>query len=446
MKTISKRLAALVLAGCMTCGMAAGASAASVVASIGNKNYTSLNAALRAVKTGETVVLKSNVNNANETQTVGTGKGASFFASHDTAKSFTVDLNGHTITAGAESDAGMLVYAGEDAQNVSITLKNGTISASGDDVSGILIMDDNAATPTTVTLANMTVKATGTGSVGVDCFDAALVVQSANIQGVDDAIYAENAAVNLTAGQFTSTGTDEYNDGAIAVYRFEDEDSAYWAADTVQTPGAPAVIRPTDWKTNPASTVTITNFADVKSGKWYYDCVYQMASQGIISGSNAWTFNPEGNVTREQFAQILANASGADLSAYKGKTSFSDVAATKWSAAGIEWAKDAGVVSGTGKGKFTPTASITRQEVCVMLYNYQQRVMHMPVKNIVSVGTYPDSNKVASWAKEAVQVMLRQGVMSGTTQNGKVMIAPTNTATRSQACSLIAGLLRVENA
>lgn len=81
-----------------------------------------------------------------------------------------------------------------------------------------------------------------------------------------------------------------------------------------------------------------------------------------------------------------------------------------------------------------------------MLYNYQQRVMHMPVKDIVSVGTYPDSNRVASWAQEAVQVMLRQGVMSGATQNGKVMIAPTNTATRSQACSLIAGLLRVENA
>lgn len=444
MKKTSKRLAALLLTGCMTCGMAAGASAASAVATIGNKNYASLNAALRAVKTGETVILKSNVDNAKESYTDAQGKGAAFFASDDTPTSFTIDLNGHTITAGEESEAGMLIWADENAKNLSITLKNGTISTSGEDVSGILVEDDDPATTATVTLANMTVKATG--SAGVDCFDCALVVQSANIQGVDDAIFAGDATVKLIAGQFVSTGTDEYEDGAIASYRFNDDGKGEWAVDAVQTPGAPAVIRPADWKTNPASTVTITNFADVPSGKWYYDCVYQMAGQGIVSGTNAWTFAPEGKVTREQFAQMLANASGVDLNAYKGKTSFSDVAATKWSAPAIEWAKTVGIVSGTGKGKFTPTASITRQEVCVMLYNYQQRVMNMPVKDIVSVGTYADSNKIASWAKEAVQVMLRQGVMSGATENGKIVIAPTNTATRSQACSLIAGLLNVEKA
>ncbi|MDO5785134.1 MAG: S-layer homology domain-containing protein [Eubacteriales bacterium] len=441
MKTISKRLAALVLASCMTCGMAAGASAASVVASIGNKNYTSLNAALRAVKTGETVVLKSNVNNANETQTVGTGKGASFFASHDTAKSFTIDLNGHTITAGKESEAGLLIYADENAQNLSITLKNGTISASGDDVSGILIMDDNAVTATTVTLANMTVKATG--EAGVDCWDSALVVQSANVQGRVNAIYAENATVNLTAGQFTATDSDIEN-GGEAIFVIDSEGT--WAGDTVQMPGAPAVIRPTDWKINPASTVTITNFADVPSGKWYHDYVYKMASQGVVNGANAWTFNPDGKVTREEFAQILAGAAGADLSAYKGKTSFKDVAASRWSAPAIEWAKEIGVVNGTGNGKFTPAASITRQEACVMLYQYQKKIMNMPVKDIVSVGTYPDSSKVASWAKEAVQVMLREGVMSGVSGNGKTTISPNSTATRAQACKLIAALLEAETA
>ena len=441
MKKTSKRLTALVLAGCMACGMAAGASAASTVASIGTKNYASLNAALRAVKNGQTVVLKSNINNANETYTNAQGKGASYFASGNTATSFTIDLNGHTIKAGEESDAGMIVYADETAKNLSITLKNGTISTSGSDVSGVLIIDDDAGTATTVTLANMTVKAAQ--GAGVDCFDSSLVVQSANIEGMDDAIYAENAAVQLTAGKFVSTGTDEYKDGAIAAYRVYSEDAADWAVDEVRTPGEPAIIRPADWKTNPASTVTITNFADVKSGKWYYDSVYEMARQGIVSGSNAWTFSPEGNVTREAFAQMLASASGADLNEYKGKSSFSDVAATKWSAPAIEWAKQAGVISGTGKGKFAPTASITRQEVCVMLYQYQKNVMNMPVQDVVSVGTYSDSNRVASWAKEAVDVMLREGVMSGVSNKGTTTISPNSTASRAQACTLIASLLRI---
>ena len=440
MKKSTKRLAALLLAGCMTCGMAAGASAASAVVTIGTKNYASLNAALRAVKNGQTIILKTDINNANETYTVGTGKGASFFASEDTATSFTIDLNGHTIKAGEESDAGLAIFTDETAKNVSITVKNGTIAASGDETSGLAIMDDDAATTTTVTLANMTVKSSQ--GAGVDCFGSALVVQSASIESKDDAIFALDSSVKLTAGRFASTGADQAEFGAITCVVGDDSDNAL---DTVQTAGAPAIVRPADWKTNPASTITITNFADVPSGKWYYDYVYQMAEQGVINGTNPWTFNPEGKVTREAFAQILAGAAGADLSAYQGKSSFSDVPASKWSAPAIEWAKAAGVVDGVGNGKFAPTASITRQEVCVMLYRYQQNIMQAPVKDVVAVGTFPDSNKVASWATEAVQAMLRQGVMTGDNTNGKVTISPTNTATRAQACKLIAELLRVHS-
>lgn len=444
MKKTIRRLAALMLAGCMASTMAAGASAASTAASIGTLNYASLNAAIRAVKSGETIILKSNISNANETYTVGTGKGAAFFASANTPTSFTIDMNGYTITAGEESEAGLLIWADEGAQSLSITLKNGTISASGDDVSGIEIIDDNPDTVTTLTLTNMTIKATG--GAGINCFDSALAVQSANIEGLDDAIYAEDSSVKLTAGKFVGTGADNAEDGAVTAYRFYSDDSADWVADEIQTPGTPAIIRPENWKTNPSSTISITNFADVSSGKWYYDSVYEMARQGVINGVNAWTFNPEGNLTREQFAQILAGAAGADLDAYKGKSSFTDVAASKWSAPAIEWAREQGIVSGTGNGKFTPTASITRQEVCVMLYRYQQNIMQMPVKNIVTVGNYPDSNQVASWAEEAVQVMLCEGVMSGISGNGKITISPKGTATRAQACRLISALLDVEKA
>ena len=443
MKRTFRQIGAAVLAGAMLCGMGAGAFAAGDVAKINSTGYRTLNKALEAVKNGETIVLLQNVSSSTESYWGGEGKGVAYIHESSAAKSFTIDLNGKKITASGNADDALLIGADEGAGSLSVTLKNGTVSASGADVDAIWIEDYDASTPTTVTLRNMTVSADGDSAVY--CLGANLDVQ-ANITGVDDAIYAEDSAINLLAGSFNATGTDS-NDGAIASYLWIDDENMTLDMSRVTTAGEPAIVRPADWKTTLPMSLSVTNFQDVQPGTdgrkpWYYDYVYEMANRGVVSGDgNVWTFSPSKNVTREQFAVMLASAAGADLSAYENRKTFSDVTHA-WSIRQIEWAYDNGIVSGRGNGKFAPTAAITRQEVCVMLYKYQANILNIEPRQVVEVGVYPDGDQVATWAETAVQTMLMEGIISGSDDKGTVKLLPKGNATRAQICTMLSAMFK----
>lgn len=75
----------------------------------------------------------------------------------------------------------------------------------------------------------------------MQCFSSALHVDSSKIQGVSDAIYAEDAAISLKSGAFAVTGTDVGADGAIAAYQTQTDDTLVWKPDTVSTKQAMAV-------------------------------------------------------------------------------------------------------------------------------------------------------------------------------------------------------------
>ena len=138
---------------------------------------------------------------------------------------------------------------------------------------------------------------------------------------------------------------------------------------------------------------------------------------------------------------MLASAAGADLSAYENKKTFSDVTHA-WSVRQIEWAYDNGIVSGTGNGKFAPTASITRQEVCVMLYKYQANILNIEPRQVVEVPVYPDGDQVATWAETAVQNMLMEGIISGSKDKDTVKLLPKGNATRAQIGTMLSAMFK----
>ena len=114
-------------------------------ASIGSVTYDSLNAALCVVKSGQTIVLQSDVLGKNETHPVGVHTGAAYISNDSTDLSFTLDLHGHTISSDAEAQVGLLIQTGEQAGAREITIQNGTIRATGEDATGLEIADQNTA-------------------------------------------------------------------------------------------------------------------------------------------------------------------------------------------------------------------------------------------------------------------------------------------------------------
>ena len=111
-----------------------------------------------------------------------------------------------------------------------------------------------------------------------------------------------------------------------------------------------------------------TRFDDVAKNAWYYNAVEYVAENGIMSGVSAREFAPNAGFSRAMLAQTLYAMSGKP--AVKAESTFADVAANAWYADAVNWAAEKGYVSGVGDGKFAPDASVTREQMALILYRY----------------------------------------------------------------------------
>ena len=118
----------------------------------------------------------------------------------------------------------------------------------------------------------------------------------------------------------------------------------------------------------------ITNkFTDNKQGKYYYNAVLWASNLGIVNGATATTFDPDGNITREQIAAILYRYAGSptvtgSLSGYADQAQVSPFAVTA-----MQWAVGSGIITGTpngGKTYLTAKGNATRAQVAVMLHRF----------------------------------------------------------------------------
>lgn len=129
---------------------------------------------------------------------------------------------------------------------------------------------------------------------------------------------------------------------------------------------------PFSWADNVTQIVGDGNtvvFVDVPDNHWAKDEIYYFASNGIVQGVGDNRFNPNGSVTREQFAKMLVLAFGAPID-LPTEATFADVSSTTWSYPYIETCKDfmtgyANIFG--GKPSFRPTLNATREDIAVAL-------------------------------------------------------------------------------
>ena len=117
------------------------------------------------------------------------------------------------------------------------------------------------------------------------------------------------------------------------------------------------------------SLVTISNaaFKDADSID-YKEAVDVMNAVGVFIGDEKGNFNAKENLTREQAAKIIAYLELGEKAAdaLVGSATFTDVAATRWSAGFVSYCAQAGVVAGYD-GKFDPAGQLTALQFGKML-------------------------------------------------------------------------------
>ncbi len=108
---------------------------------------------------------------------------------------------------------------------------------------------------------------------------------------------------------------------------------------------------------------TTTAFSDVAPNHMYYEEITILQQAGIVDGADE-AFRPTDNITRAQFAKILANTLQLKP---EGTVSFVDVDSRHWSAGYIAALEGAEIALGDN-GKFRPEASVTRAQLATFLY------------------------------------------------------------------------------
>jgi len=181
--------------------------------------------------------------------------------------------------------------------------------------------------------------------------------------------------------------------------------------------------------------VNAVSYTDTAS-HWAKADISFVTSRGLISGATSTTFAPDTAITRADFITALGKLAGSAGTArpdgYK-QSSFTDVSDSSAAMPYIEWAAANEIVSGTGGGKFSPDAAITREQMALMMVNYAKATSQTLYVTRQAV-TFADDAKISSWAKDAVKAVQQAGIITGKTSN---LFDPQGSATRAEASAIL---------
>ena len=191
-----------------------------------------------------------------------------------------------------------------------------------------------------------------------------------------------------------------------------------------------------------AVTVTVTfgcdggelcpthSFTDVDQDAWYHDAVDWAVEGGLMSGyGHVAAFGVSDDLSRAQLAKVLWNAAGQPEADPAGAERFSDCSADDWFAEALSWAASEGIISGYDDGTFGPADPVTREQLATMLW----RRAGSPEAD-AELG-FADADEVSSFAREAVEWAVSEGVLSGY-EDGSNELGPIDFLERCQ-CALM---------
>lgn len=148
------------------------------------------------------------------------------------------------------------------------------------------------------------------------------------------------------------------------------------------------------------------SFNDV-GAHWASSSISRLSDEKVIEGYPDGSYNPEGNITRAEFATIIARlfetTKSVNLSSYK------DINPSAWYYNDVAKAVALGVLDGSTSA-IRPNDYVTREEAMNglnVLYNLVAK------SNDSALAKFSDSNRISSWAKSSVAALTDFGYIHG---------------------------------
>lgn len=184
----------------------------------------------------------------------------------------------------------------------------------------------------------------------------------------------------------------------------------------------------------PIAAAGTSPFSDVKTSRWSFKAIKYAYDSKYMDGVGGGKFAPAGTMTRAMVATVLYRKEGSPSVAFTSE--FSDVKVGKWYSDAVIWAKNAGVVEGYSDGTFDPTGEITREQLATMFFRYG-RVVGYDTRIKGDLSGFPDASKTHSYAKNALTWATARGLITGVKSGDTDLLDPRGNATREQFATII---------
>lgn len=174
-----------------------------------------------------------------------------------------------------------------------------------------------------------------------------------------------------------------------------------------------------------------SGFADIHTEAVCQQDVLFCTDAGLMTGTGNGAFSPDTPMTRAMVVATLYRLAGSPE--VTEKAAFTDVASGSYYEAAVAWAAKNEIASGTSATTFEPNKAVTREQLAKFLFNYAVYQGMDAVTLSENLSSFADHDTVSSYAVPAMQWAVGQGFINGT--DGKLL--PTGTATRCQFAAIL---------
>jgi hypothetical protein len=159
-----------------------------------------------------------------------------------------------------------------------------------------------------------------------------------------------------------------------------------------------------------------------------------LAAKGIINGTTATAFSPDGTITRAEIAALIVRTlSKLDPNADGG---FTDVSRGSWYFGAVGSAKRFGIINGASATTFAPVANIQKDQivaVCARTLRAEMKYKN-PANAEGLLAAYSDRGDIPAWGTIDIALATRENLVLKRT-DGK--FNPGATMTRGDAAIIL---------
>ena len=178
---------------------------------------------------------------------------------------------------------------------------------------------------------------------------------------------------------------------------------------------------------------TSKKFIDVVES-WSKPGIDYVVSYGYMNGTgNGTTFSPSGTMSRSMIVTVLYRIAGQP--SHSGANPFTDIN-TGWYYDAVLWVYENGIVTGTSATTFAPDGAVTREQMATFPYRFANH-MGYDTTNKADLTVFPDASKVGSWAYDALAWANAEGLITGAVVGGETVLNPQGAATREQVATIL---------